>query len=129
MPHLIHYTLNTADIFDCSRKHFHKDALKSVQPLVNRAIAEGQTQTALPSPLNSFTAKVLTLPGSALFDVFDPEQTILSTNAVVWDKAVEPEVWEQFEELYLRLAGQFNTLSVLRAPQCPDSLPWHPSRI
>lgn len=120
---MLHYTLNTAHTFDCSSKEYSRDALKLLRPLAGRAIAEGQTQTALPAPLDSFSAKVTCTEGAALFDVFDPEQSILSTNAVAWQKGGDADCWSQFESLYLRLSRQFE-MALGRAPEQPKSLPW-----
>jgi hypothetical protein len=123
MTNLLHYTLNTADTFDCGGKQFDPGAIKLLRPIALRALAEGQTQTELPEPFSRYSVKVTTVEGAALFDIYQGEM-ILNTNAVAWTQASEQECWEGFESLYLRLAAKFGTLSVSRPPAKPARLPW-----
>lgn len=51
MPKLWHYTLNTADTFDCSQKVFQPDVLKLLRPIAQRTVLEGQAESPLPEPL------------------------------------------------------------------------------
>jgi hypothetical protein len=120
---LLHYTLNTANTFDCATKTFKAEAIAWLKPIAVRAIQEGQTQSALPQPLDKYSVKVTAVEGAALFDIYEG-QDLINTNAVAWTKEGEVECWQSFESLYLKLAGQFQTLSISRAPVCPNSLPW-----
>jgi hypothetical protein len=52
---LVHYTINSAATFDCSSKNFDATVIRSLAPIVNRAIAEVQTQSALPSPMEAYS--------------------------------------------------------------------------
>ncbi len=94
--HLIHYTLNTGDTFDCSAKKFHKDVLSLLKPMANRALIEGQSSSVLPNPLAGFNVKTAALEGCALFDVY-AEDVILTTNAVAWRIEEGARCWEEFE--------------------------------
>jgi hypothetical protein len=120
---MLHYTLNTADFFDCSRKRFDKNAIARLAPIAQRARAEGQTQTQLPAPLNDWSAKVTVDQGCALFDIYQGDQ-LVNTNAVAWTAEGQDMVWPLFESTYLQLSGQMATLTVSRAPAMPQSLPW-----
>jgi hypothetical protein len=120
---IVHYTLNTANTFNCSQKTYHATAIATLKPIAFRAIQEGQAQSPLPQPLEQYIVKISAIEGAALFDVYDG-QNLLNTNAVAWTKTGEAECWHGFESLYLKLARQFQTISVSRAPVCPTSLPW-----
>jgi hypothetical protein len=120
---MLHYTINTADIFDCSQKQFQRSAIKTLRPIADRAIAEGQTQSALPNSLSQYSVKITTVDGAAVFDTYSGGD-LLNVNAVAWTADGAAEVWDLFESLYLRLSREFSTLSISRAPAMPDSLPW-----
>lgn len=122
MPKLWHYTLNSSDTADCSRKRFDPQSLALLRPLARRAILEEHTEAPLPSPLQEFSVKITAIDGAALFDIFQG-QGIVNINAVAWTQAGAEECWEGFESLYLRLSKRFGIL-LGRAPQMPDHLPW-----
>lgn len=121
---MLHYTLNTADTMMCDRKNYDPSALQLLRPLAQRAVAEGQTHASLPHPFEAFTVKISTIEGAALFDLFDAEKIIMTTNALAWTQAGQEECWEGFESLYLQLMAQYELLRVVRAPQRPPLLPW-----
>lgn len=123
MPKLLHYTLNTADTFDCSKKRYQPEVLKLLRPIAQRAILEGQTDSPLPQPLDRYSVKVTVVGGCALFDIFE-RGIILNTNAVVWQSEDQGDCWRLFETLYLKLMGEFGTISISRAPSMPASVPW-----
>ncbi len=120
---LLHYTLNTADTFDCINKNFDPSAIRLLRPIAIRAIAEGQTQTQLPAPFDRYSVKVTVVEGAALFDIY-AGVALINVNAIAWTEAGEQECWHGFESLYLRLMREFETLSVSRSPVKPDRLPW-----
>jgi hypothetical protein len=121
---LWHYTLNTADSFDCSFKKFDPSVLNLLQPLAIKAKEEGRIQAPLPSPFEDHIVKITLTDGAALFDLWDCENQLLTTNALAWTTPGQELIWPLFEDLYLRLAKNFNALSVLRVPNCPKNLPW-----
>lgn len=120
---LIHYTLNTADSFDCSQKEFKLDAIRSIQPIARWAMAEGSIQMVLTKPLNDFSVNVTVVEGVALFNLYEQEQ-IISINAVAWTETGAEECWPGFESLYLKLSARFELVSISRSPQRPTKLPW-----
>lgn len=121
---MLHYTVNTADTFDCTVKQFNPNALRILQPLVSQAIANNQVTEALPSPLNHYRVKLTVDDGAAMFDVLDPEGQLMATNAVAWTEHAQTVAWDLFEDVYLGLVRQFEMPATLRAPVMPDSLPW-----
>jgi hypothetical protein len=121
---MIHYTLNTGDTFDTRHKKTpSKKTLKLLKPIARRAILEGQTTAPLPEPFEKYNVKITVDGDFALFDLYY-EQEICATNAVAWEKENLEEKWQIFENLYLKLAGQFQAVSILRSPSMPVSLPW-----
>ena len=121
---MIHYTLNTANTFQCSSKNYDREALQLLRPLAQKAFLEGQAIAPLPQPFEAFSVKVTAAVGAALFDLFDVEKMILTTNAVAWTQTGQEQCWEGFENLYLKLMTHYELLTISRAPQRPSSLPW-----
>lgn len=121
---LVHYTINSADTFDCSSKNFDATVIRSLAPIVNRAIAEVQTQSALPSPMEAYSVKITVdsdSNGAALFDLYSG-QDLITVNAIAWTKEGAAAVWDMFETLYLKLSGQMGVF--MRSPSQPQTLPW-----
>lgn len=79
---MLHYTLNSADTFDCSQKPYDRLALNLLKPLARRALVEGQTAASLPPPLEAYRVEITAVVGAALFDVYGND--IIVTNAVAW---------------------------------------------
>ncbi len=122
MAKLIHYTINTADTFDCSSKEYGKDALKILHPVATLATIQKTARQKLPPPFDSYNVKVTTDDGCALFDIYDSD-SILTTNAIAWTFEGQSECWKLFESLYLKLIEEMELVSISRAPQMPQSLP------
>lgn len=123
MANLWHYTLNTADTFDCSQKTFQPDVLKLLRPIAQRAVLEGQTESPLPGPLARYSVKATVEPGCAMFNIYE-RGIILNTNAIAWSEAGQSLCWEVFEATYLKLMRAFDAISISRAPEMPARLPW-----
>ena len=121
---LIHYTLNTADTYDCSAKKFDPQAIKKLKPIATRAISEGSTRSDLPAPFEDYNVKATVVEEFALFDIYKGKKELLVTNAVAWSNDGQAEVWPLFENLYLKLSGQFEMPLLSRAPIIPSQLPW-----
>lgn len=121
---LIHYSLNTGDIFDCSGKTFGNDVVTLFKPITHRAKLDGQNRASLPQPFDEYEIKITWDEGAALFDIFDPDSLIMTTNAVAWKASEADKVWELFEDTYLRISGDTGTVSVSSVPQKPSQLPW-----
>lgn len=115
---MLHYTLNTADTADLSRKAFDPSVIALLMPLANRAKEEGQTQGPIPAPMNDYSVKITSEAGFALFDIYYG-QDIVNSNAVAWTEVGEATGWPLFVQLYIKLIGEMGA-----PPAIPQSLPW-----
>lgn len=121
---MLHYTLNTANTLDVSRKPFDPNAIALLMPLANRAKEEGQAQGPIPAPMDNYSVKITSQPGFALFDIYYGQE-IVNTNAIAWTRCGQAEGWPLFEQFYLKLVGEMGSITISRgAPAMPDSLPW-----
>ena len=119
---LIHYNVNTAKSFDCSRKEYSSAAITQLTSIVQQVRQEGQILAPLPKPLEHYSVQIIDAEGAAWFDIFGSE--LLATNIVVWNQASAECCWQEFETTYLHLVKQFGIVSLSRAPEKPSRLSW-----
>jgi hypothetical protein len=122
---VIHYTINTAHQFNLRSKPFDSGVLELMRVWSAPAVQEGQANLRLPDPYQGYSAKItFDNTGAALFDLLDSDGLPITVNAVAWTESGQEAVWPLFESLYLKLSGQFETLSISRAPTLPETIPW-----
>jgi len=124
MANLLHYTVNTGNMFDCSKNFKDTMIIRSLRTSIQEFVINGAGTVPLPPPLEVYRAKTTVIDGAALFDLVDPEGLVLTVNAVAWTLEGQSEVWENFESFYIKIARDLEMLRACRYPSVPKRLPW-----
>jgi len=117
-----HYTINTADTFNFSRKPFDTHLRSAVQPLVKLASSDCITIQPLPEPFNAFSILLIASRGFANFNIYCKGE-LVSVNTACWSKSKHQLLWETVEEQYLELTQKYGRLTV-HTPMRPTVFPW-----
>jgi hypothetical protein len=116
---LTHYMLNTPQTTLLCKK-VERSVIKSIEPIIFRALEEWKTRHSLPTPLDNYKVLVAVAPGCALFDIYYQAENLLSVNAIAWTPADADYIWGVFEEFCVE---QSTVLAGNRRRQ-PERLPW-----
>jgi hypothetical protein len=116
---LTHYTLNTPHTVLLNKK-VDRTVIKSIEPIIFRALEEWKTRHSLPTPLDNYNVLVSVTPGCALFDIYHQSEHLLSVNAIAWTQADADYIWGVFEEFCVEQSTVLAGYSLRQ----PDRLPW-----
>jgi hypothetical protein len=116
---LTHYTLNTPHTALLNKK-VERSVIKSIEPIIFRALEEWKTRHSLPTPLDNYNVLVAVTPGCALFDIYYQAENLLSVNAIAWTPADADYIWDVFEKFCVKQSCVLTGYSLRQ----PERIPW-----